>query len=177
MKRSKVSTDQRQEHSHLRWLVESRAANQLASLRLLAVIDSNHQKIRRSRTLSLKAQILVGACFSLWRAAFLADKTGAKEAVLTNTRAFLAKMLADNAIAYPQDRASREWTFNYYMNSAGDCLLLVADDWPDVERALHTSGLVNKASGPRRRWEYYQAALEIAVSSFEASFGRTRKSA
>lgn len=131
-----TAVPEHQDHEHLQWLVNSRTANQRAALWLLGLLDNHSEAIKKSKDYSTKAQVLVAVCFSLWRAAFLADKTGKREAVFTGARSFLAKMLGDNAIAYPQDRASREWTFNYYMNSAKDCLLILAKDWPDVERDL-----------------------------------------
>src|SRR3954465_12455575 len=79
---------------HLEWLVESRAANQRAALRLFNVIEKNSKRGKKKEFLR-KVQLLVAACFSLWRAAFLADKTGNRHAVLADARAFLGKMLTD----------------------------------------------------------------------------------
>jgi hypothetical protein len=50
----------------------------------------------------LRGQIPVGICFSLWRAAFLADKTGQGTAVFASAKDFLGKILVDNAINYTQ---------------------------------------------------------------------------
>lgn len=156
------------EYEHLQWLVNSRTANQKSALSLHLVLEENSQAIKKSKELSTKAQILVAVCFSLWRAAFLADKTGIREAVLQDARAFLGKMLTDNAITYPQDRASREWTFNYYMNSAKDSLLNLADEWPAIEHTLSASRKASKGTTvSSRRWDRHQAAFEIAVSAFE----------
>jgi hypothetical protein len=47
----------------------------------------------------------------LWRAAFLADKTGKRAVVFNHGRIFFEKIIKDNAISYPQDKTSREWTF------------------------------------------------------------------
>ena len=154
---------------HLQWLVNSRTSNQNASLALHLLLDKNFQKIKKSKELSTKAQVLVAVAFSLWRAAFLADKTGVREAVLQDARAFLAKMLTDNAITYPQDRASREWTFNYYMNSAKDCLLILSKDWPAVGQVLSASRRATKGTtASSRRWDRHQRALETAIAAFES---------
>jgi hypothetical protein len=107
---------------HLEWLVKSRSANQQAALKLFNLFEEYPEQLKSSG-LSRKAQSLVAACFSLWRAAFLADKTGKRNAVFEDSRSFLAKMLVDNAITYPQDRGAREFTFNYYMTNATEALL------------------------------------------------------
>jgi hypothetical protein len=60
--------------THLKWLVKSRAANQEAALGLFNLFEQYPEQLK-SAGLSRKAQSLVAACFSLWRAAFLADKT------------------------------------------------------------------------------------------------------
>lgn len=161
------------EHEHLQWLVNSRTANQHSALRLLVLLDTHSETIKKNKDYSTKAQLLVAVCFSLWRAAFLADKTGKREAVFQDARAFLGKMLMDNAITYPQDRASREWTFNYYMNSAKDCLLILARDWPAVENdfSVHKK-VVKGTTAPRRRWDRHQKAFETAVKSFQKALER-----
>lgn len=168
-----ISAEKQQQHAHLRWLVQSRSTNQLAALQLLEVLDLNYCAIQESPELSRRAQCLVGACFSLWRAAFLADKKGKADAVIEHTREFLAKIVEHNAIAYPQDYSSREWTFNYYMNNAGDCLLAASVEWPEIEEELAQPGGVR----PRRRWERYQGAFESAVEAFRKSLPPPRNRA
>ena len=112
------------DHAHLEWLIDSREANQRASLQLHKLITAHMADVKTKKPLSIKAQVLTAVCFSLWRAAFLADKTGTHDATIDDAYAFLGKMLTDNAITYPQDRASREWTFNYYMEAAKNSLLI-----------------------------------------------------
>ena len=41
---------------------------------------------------------------------------------------FLGQVVLNNAIAYPQDRASRDWIFGYYVNSAGYWVVLADKD-------------------------------------------------
>jgi hypothetical protein len=122
----------------------------------------------KSKELSQVAQNLVAVCFSLWRAAFLADKTGTRHAVLQDARTFSGKMLTDNAITYPQDRSAREWTFNYYMNGAKDCLMHLADRWEHIRTVLSRPRRVVKGTtAPQRRWNRHQEAFEAAVQSLE----------
>lgn len=69
-------------------------------------------------------------------------------------------MLVDNAIAYAQDKASREWTFNYYVSNANYRLKTLAKEWPDIFPE-------KKGSTPKERWSYNQSAFEKAVEHFE----------
>lgn len=105
---------------------------------------------------------------SLWRAAFLADKTGKRHAVFEDARAFLGKMLTDNAITYPQDRSAREWTFNYYMSNAKEGLLHLSRRWKAVEKVLSMKQkVVRGTTSSQRRWDRHQRAFEAAVSFLE----------
>src|SRR5688572_31783879 len=108
---SEKSTDtpaSRDEISHLAWLVKSRSANQLSAVKLYKLFNKYPEKVKR-KELSQTAHNLVAVCFSLWRAAFLADKTGMRHAVFRDANAFLGEMLRNNAITYAQDRSTREW--------------------------------------------------------------------
>ena len=117
-----------------------------------------------TKEFSAKAQHLVAACFSLWRAVFLADKEIKRSQVLAHARNFLAKMLVDNAITYPQDRTTRNWTFNYYMNNATNALVRLSGEWPEVEVVLNDRPKGTKGTTtPQRRWNRTQLAFETAV--------------
>lgn len=161
------------QRSHVEWLIASRAANQRASLDLYALLENHAERIRKHKDLSNKAQLLVAVSFSLWRAAFLADKSGLRKEVLADTMAFLGKMLTDNAITYAQDRASREWTFNYYMNAAKDCLVNLAIGWPQVQEVLSSERKATKGTtASSRRWDRHQSALEEAIRAFSSELGK-----
>ena len=148
---------------HLKWLVESRTANQNAALKLFTLFEMYPERIN-GRTFSTKAQIMVAACFSLWRAAFLADKTGKRQAVIGDAKAFLGKMLTDNAITYAQDRNAREWTFNYYMNNAKAYLLRLPSEW-NLERIILPRNLkrLKGETFSMSRWNRHQKAFEVAL--------------
>ncbi len=158
---------------HLRWLVKSRAANQQAALELFNLFEKYPEQLK-SAALARKAQSLVAACFSLWRAAFLADKTGLRKAVFDDARAFLGKMLVDNAITYPQDRGAREFTFNYYMTNATEALLRFSEQhWPQIDEFLNTKWAALKkrklvsafaTTLPQRRWDKVEYAFEVAIN-------------
>lgn len=114
--------------------------------------------------LSPKAQSLVAASFSLWRAAFLADRTG--KSVFKDAKHFLAKMLIDNAINYAQDRAARDWTFNYYISVAESELLDLGIEWQSAARVYNRPEKDKSRPYAKRRWDRSQTALEAAIRRF-----------
>ena len=118
---------------HLEWLVRSRADNQSLSLKLLKLMREHellYVKALRYDT-AIVAQMLVSIAFSLWRAAFLADRdpnSGPKHAI-----EFLEKLILDNAINYVQDRNARDWTWAYYTSNAIFHLNELKDIWKDFD--------------------------------------------
>ncbi|MFZ3219633.1 MAG: hypothetical protein WA174_06340 [Rhodoferax sp.] len=178
MATKKIIKPETPNHQHLEWLIESRAINQKSTLSLHALLDAHFETLHKSPEKAKKVQLLAAVCFSLWRAAFLADKTGIREETLEDVRTFLGKMLTDNAITYPQDRASREWTFNYYMNSAKNFLMDLSEAWPIVADTLSKKITVNQGtSESSRRWDRHQAALSVALECFRKEFQSKSKNA
>jgi hypothetical protein len=108
---------------------------------------------RIDKTTHFQAERLLGVCFSLWRAAFLADRTGKRTKIIEHAQEFLERMLVDNAITYPQDRVTREWTFNYYLRSARDSLFVLAEDFAQVSDAIDASTDDDAdLTSPQLRW-------------------------
>jgi hypothetical protein len=147
---------------HLKWVIEGRAKNQTASLNLYALMLDYKEQIRKKK-LATAAQDLAAVCFSLWRAVFLADRTGKLQAKMMDVENFVAKMLTDNAIAFAQDRSAREWTFNYYIDNALFRLEKLQEYWPDLKKM----SLKPSNRTPRKRWDRLQIAFERAVRLFE----------
>jgi hypothetical protein len=153
--------------AHLEWLIQSRMRNQNACLRLFNIFEK-FSTPAKGKEFRGHSQALVGVGFSLWRAAFLADKTGQGEVVFADARAFLAQLLTNNAINYPQDRASREWTFNYYMTAAKDALIKLSERWNEISIVLSKYEKVEKGTtNSRRRWNRHQNAFEKALDLYE----------
>jgi hypothetical protein len=75
---------------HLSWAVESRAKNQRSAVKLYRLF-SEHEEHWKSKSMSVAAQSLLSVSFSLWRAAFLADKTAKRAAVFSHAKIFLEK--------------------------------------------------------------------------------------
>lgn len=149
---------------HLKWAVESRYENQRCAIRLLKLLTENEERIKK-RKLDMLAQVLVGAAFSLWRAAFLADKSGMRAESYKAAISFLETMIADNAIGFAQDKREREWTFNYYVNNVRDTLLI----WHLKKEYKHVvPKWIIAARSPTQRWKYAQKLLAQTVENFAA---------
>lgn len=147
--------------NHLRWLIKSRNKNQQCALALFELFKKYPTQWKK-KEYSFAAQALVGVVFSLWRAAFLADKSGNLEKVIEHTNSFLEKVILDNAIAYTQDRNAREWTFNYYVGNARFILSELAQKWPELVPMWE-----RKKRPPKKRWDYAQEILVQAITNFE----------
>lgn len=156
-----MTPTQRKKIEHLKWAIESRYRNQRCAVRLLGLF-MEHEELWKTQTWSRAAQDLLAASFSLWRAAFLADKTAKRVAVFSHGTEFLEKVIEDNAISYVQDRKSNEWTFNYYTRNARSSLETLHEYWPE-----HVPSYVGKKRTPVERWDYCQDLLDRAVSGFE----------
>lgn len=150
---------------HLKWAIKSRARNQASSLRLLELFDAYPQRWKTQRY-SRAAQDLVSVAFSLWRAAFLADKESQRGEVFKAGRAFLERVIEDNAIGFTQDRAWRAWTFNYYTRNARWSLEHLHALFPKIASKYDTSIKLNATE----RWDYCQDLLDTAVKNFEKLF-------
>lgn len=133
----------------------------MSALRLLRLFEQNDARWQ-TKKYSKAAQELSSASFSLWRAAFLADKSGKRTAVFAHSKDFIAKVIEDNAISYPADKSAREWTFNYYTRNARNSLQIISHYWPDV-----VSKYVGSKMSATERWDYCQDKLDEALGGFE----------
>jgi hypothetical protein len=75
---------------HLEWAIQSRAKNQITSLRLLRLFEE-HESTWKTSKFARAAQDLIAVSFSLWRAAFLADKTSKRADVFDMERHSFSK--------------------------------------------------------------------------------------
>jgi hypothetical protein len=114
---------------HFAWLVRRRSEIQAHCLELRGFARTAHPEGGRDDVYTL----LIGSAFSLWRAVFLVPETKPTSDVIWEKAAeFLDILIEDNAIAYPQDKRTRQWMFGYYRNNAYFRL-------QEVERRLETS--------------------------------------
>lgn len=84
---------------HADWLVKHRAATQHTSAKLYRLLREHPDRLE---DFSAAIQLLVSISFSLWRSAFLSDKTGYMEDTNNSAVKFMSEMLENNAIAYPR---------------------------------------------------------------------------
>jgi hypothetical protein len=156
---------------HLRWLVENRARTQSTSVKLFKLLRENPRLLGKGG-FPFEARMLVGISFSLWRSAFLSDKTGYLEDTNQSAEKFLGEMLLTNAIAFSQERTTKDWTFNYYAENARYRLEELREQWEGLERPL----LPPKGSqSPKLRWDYLQEGFDEAVEHFSALIKAERK--
>ena len=160
-----MTPTQHKKIEHLSWAIESRYQNQRCAVNLLGLF-MEHEELWKTQNWSRAAQDLLAVSFSLWRAAFLADKTAKRVAVFSHGTDFLEKVIEDNAISYVQDRKSNEWTFNYYTRNARSALETLHKYWPE-----QVPPYVGKKRTPVERWDYCQNQLDQAVAGFKKEAG------
>jgi hypothetical protein len=150
---------------YLKWLVDRRKENQGACAHLYSLLTP---KCWKRGKLGYEAKTLVSIGFSLWRAAFLADKSGTIKETNEHAIYFLGEMLETNAINFPQDKKARGFTFNYYLANVRFRLAEYKTDNPDfnIDPSLLVKGGVKKLT-PAERWQAFQQAFEDAVKHFE----------
>jgi len=163
-----MNQDQIDKVDHLKWAIKSRTKNQESALVLLGLFyeyDGQWKTQKWSRA----AQELLSISFSLWRAAFLADKTAKRIDVFADGVEFLEKIIEDNAISYAQDKKCNEWTFNYYTRSARSALESLYRYWPKLAPKYE-----GKKRNPTERWDYCQELLDKAMGNFSAEARRLK---
>ena len=161
---------------HFEWLVKARGENQSQLLCLYRFSEtSENKKVLQedSKKQDLFA-LLVGAAFSLWRAAFLSDTNRTWPNTLDAATQLLKSLLEDNAVTYPTDRKTREWMGGYYLNSAVFRLLEARTIIHKIEPSmvnkpalaaldkLGTSG-IDINSSATEAWDILSQALKLMV--------------
>jgi len=155
------------------WLVDRRSRIQQLLLRLYEFLNENRADLATRELQWPLFGLLVGAGFSLWRAAFLAEEERQRPDVLDHAEKFLERLLRDNAINYPQDRETRMWTVGYYLHNARFRLELILGKLSSDPAARRVIGLAQKEAfrafhasepnraNPRTQWDKaYEAAAE-----------------
>jgi hypothetical protein len=114
-----------------------------------------HDLYRCARVPSLQTSVptchalllLVGASFSLWRAAFLADKEPRSlNAQVKDAVGFLETIFSSNIINFADDKRFIDWTGGFYINNAGMRLLSVHELHPPVTTATPYKEFLEKFS-------------------------------
>ena len=166
------------ETDNFTWLIQARTSNQETLLRLyrLNITDKSNPVSQQTYTL------LVGAAFSLWRAAFLSDATRKSHNITEDATKLVKRLIQDNAVAYPQDRDTREWMVGYYINNAIWRLLIAwkfikkeQDDEPMPQALLRLKDFDERGAeneSPVDLWNSSHAALSAILHILES---RTQK--
>ena len=107
----------------------------------------------------------IASAFSLWRAVFLAEIDRDWESVSKGQRDFLAKVIADNAISYADDKSTRAWSVAYYLDNAKFRL-----DGPSQDLFGESPGLTfqhtkhGAASVTRNEWDKVHDYLRVLIN-------------
>ena len=149
---------------HFSWLVEGRSQNQRSTLVLYKLIKGHEDAIAQNLVLHAVAQSLVAVAFSLWRAVFLSDLTGAAGDQLIDLKLFLQSLIAHNTVLYQTDFSTREWSFRYYLDNA-TYRLRQLDRSSDGSVAAVGRANAGKLQ-PKDDWSNAQAALDLAIANF-----------
>jgi len=158
------------EAEHLVWVIKGRASNQAKSLELYRLLNEHSAVLAKpSHRLRFYVQELLGISFSLWRAVFLADRTGDRDLKIEDARGFLGAMLTDNAISFVTDRKYNEWTFNHYIENARFRLEKIADgEYPPAPFAPKDIQVKAGKDLGTRKWERYDELFDKAVADLKA---------
>lgn len=149
---------------HFSWLVEGRSQNQRSTLALYQLIEDYEDAIAQNLVLHAVAQSLAAVAFSLWRAVFLSDLTGAAGDQLIDLKLFLQSLIAHNTVLYQTDFSTREWSFQYYLDNATYRLRQLGK-LSDGGAAAVGSADADKLQ-PKDDWSNAQAALDLAIANF-----------
>jgi hypothetical protein len=102
------------------WLVSARSDVQHVLLDLKLFIDRNKDilsgDVEKEELTAVKDAVDVA--FSLWRAVFLIKDQYRPDELVRDMSAFLDMLIDDNAINYPQDKSTRNYSSSYYLTNA-----------------------------------------------------------
>ena len=170
------------ESDNFEWLIKARSLNQEALLRLYRFAKDKSEELRCDAIGRSVFALLTGAGFSLWRGAFLSDATRRWSMITADGTKLLERLVRDNAVAYPQDRETREWMAGYYLNNAQWRLLLA---WRELEREgyqgqvpdvllrlKHFEDRGTEEEPPMELWDASHAALLELFDLLEKRVGR-----
>jgi hypothetical protein len=83
---------------------------------------------------------------------------------MSHVEDFLKTLISTNAIAFQQDRGSREWSFPYYLKNARNRLLDIARQGPF--EMLNVNDIDIPARSAKEDWTIAHEALSKAVARF-----------
>ncbi len=156
-------------------MIPARSRNQHATLKLYelfrdhaAFLSTAFPRPSAERQLAPHGFDLISVAYSLWRAAFLADGTANRAEQIEGATEFLEKLVGDNAIAYVQEKAAREWSYYYYIYSADKTLSTANHRLQEDRRWLKEPP---KGNVRRLTWDWLQDALDYHIKEWERNLG------
>lgn len=165
---------EKNELQDLEWLVLNRSRNQKSTLDLYKLMDREKDQLGKSRRDRAFAHCLLGICFSLWRAVFLANIKQSKGALLTDAKKFLKELIETNNISFQTDLRSNDWSFRYYTQNARDRLKYLNGSFKIRNLSFTLPGEpVGRTA--QEWWESHQDSLELAVTTFEVFLQQNRE--
>ena len=154
----------------LTWLVEQRSKIQKLLLELHTFGKNQGDGLLGHPVACGVFHLLVGAAFSLWRAAFLTEPEATPEITLEHSRQFLETLVRDNMIGYQQDKATKAWTAGYYLNNAysrlSEAIATLGTDPKPEEFSIfcEQNRLAIVSTDRRRAWEIAHAAATAGLT-------------
>lgn len=143
------------------WAIPRRTRSQELLLEIYKYLNTNPDLGVRPRSRAIFG-LLVGASFSLWRAAFLARPQRQWEGpsgIIEGARDLLEKLLDSNAILYGEEKKIEGWSEGYYLNNAYYRIESAIQRLPEHEeievlsRFLDQRGKGITSDSPRDIWD------------------------
>jgi hypothetical protein len=126
--------------------------------------------------------LLVGASFSLWRAAFLSDIERSWENVIDKGTDLLRTVLVTNAVPFSTDRHVRDWMMGYYLSNARyrlaeaiERLSIPQDSEALVPfRKLHPHGILDTDQIPTDIWDAFMGTFNEVLQALKDRLARAQ---
>ena len=157
---------------HAEWLAQHRGNNQVISAKLYRLLKTYRDHVD---DFGYETELLVAVAFSLWRSAFLSDKSGYRSETTKKAVSFLAELLQNNAIVFSSERSANDWAFNYFATNAKWRLEALQDQWSEFDIGP-LAPPKKQAHVPKDRWECLHEAFCMAVNHFEDLLIEAKKS-
>ncbi len=178
-----MTEEEEKEIKHLAWLVARRSEIQDTALRVLIVLKDKREGFASIPEIRSVLGLMVGTVYSLWRAVFLTNAIRDWTTILGSGEKFLQTLIADNAIAYTQERDNRNWTVGFYINNAKYRILeiyrrdLISRVELEAEIPISSLDISVSDIDIKERWELLIRALNIVVTTLEEKLKNTDLSA
>jgi hypothetical protein len=144
---------------HLEWLIERRSDVQHTLFVLYKFVSI------RNNDVFDHADDLIASAFSLWRAVFLAEVERDWDSVNKHQRDFLAKVIADNAISYADDKSTRAWSVAYYLDNAKFRLDGPSQDlFGESPHLTYQHTMLGDVAATREEWDRVHDYLRMLIN-------------